>query len=1085
MDIHGYESYHLYGNKTKNVRKGRYGGGISIYFKHSLSKYINIVETHQNGIIWLELSKSLFHFNEIVYLCCSYIPPTSSTVIDTNNFDFYDEIESGIERYKSKGKCFIFGDMNSRTSDESDIIDYDKYLDHDLLISYYLKIPKRISQDSIIDNPGNRLLELCRSTSFIIGNSRLHNDLNVGEITFTSDRGNSVVDYLLLHVDDYDNDIIAHFNINEQNEFSDHSGIHFSFSTKKQNNSSNESIQETFLKFDDTKVPIYHDCLASRRDDISTLINRLNHNEDINSVSKSFIDILNDCSYTVFSKIRVNRNNSYNKNVNKSPWFNADCYRARSIFKKARNIFVRNKSSAQLRNEYISAKNSYNKIKRIHKKKYNYNERNNLNNMSKSNPRKFWKNIRKQYTKNIKHAENLITNDLYDHFKTLYSTDPVNNNPNYNQNIVDHDLDNIITISELEKAVFSQNNNKSGGIDTLTSEIFKCSFHEISQFMLKLFNKIFYTGEYPTEWGMGIIVPIHKGGDLENVKNYRGITLINIIAKIYSQVLLNRLTTWSIKHNKIVDNQFGFQKGKSTIDCIFILHSIIAKTLAKRRKLYVAMVDFEKCFDKLERTFIFQKLIQQNVSSKFVRAIQGMYSCVKAAVRYKKQMSSDCFISNVGAKQGDPSSSLLFLFFINDIIHNINSNIDGIVNVDDIQLFMILFADDAALFAETPEALQSMLNDLYSYCQTWNLKVNINKTKIIIFENGRHTTHSFIFNNQQLEVVKSFKYLGICLFKNGHWKRTQQHIAQHSQYSLHKLFIVFNQLDLKTQDKCKLFDSLVGSILNYGADVFGYNECKSIETIHCKFLRKILCVRLSTNLDALYGETGRYPMYIHRKIIMFKYWLKMLKLDNNCILKKTYMMLKHDADNNVTYNGKNNWASQIKNMLNQIGMSDVWLNQFTLNIYIQPIKLRIIDMYKQSWYSKINNSSRLSSYSTHKHEFEMEKYLNVVNTNNRRISLTQFRISAHNLEIEKGRHENINRNERKCKYCTLNQIESEYHFLLVCPKYYDLRKRYFKPYFCRWPTLQKFETLMSTTNIKTLNNLANYLYYAFKERTGT
>jgi hypothetical protein len=76
----------------------------------------------------------------------------------------------------------------------------------------------------------------------------------------------------------------------------------------------------------------------------------------------------------------------------------------------------------------------------------------------------------------------------------------------------------------------------------------------------------------------------------------------------------------------------------------------------------------------------------------------------------------------------------------------------------------IILPDDTALFANTPDALQSMLNYLNSYCQAWNLKVNTTKTKIMIFEQGRHSTFNFIFNGQTLEVVKSFKYLVVKSF---------------------------------------------------------------------------------------------------------------------------------------------------------------------------------------------------------------------------------------------------------------------------------------------------------------------------------
>ena len=70
------------------------------------------------------------------------------------------------------------------------------------------------------------------------------------------------------------------------------------------------------------------------------------------------------------------------------------------------------------------------------------------------------------------------------------------------------------------------------------------------------------------------------------------------------------------KHEKILKNQFGFQKSKSTVDCIFVLHSIITKTLANKKKMLCAFVDFEKCFDKIDRQHLFRKLITENLSLK-------------------------------------------------------------------------------------------------------------------------------------------------------------------------------------------------------------------------------------------------------------------------------------------------------------------------------------------------------------------------------------------------------------------------------------------------------------------------------------
>ena len=278
----------------------------------------------------------------------------------------------------------------------------------------------------------------------------------------------------------------------------------------------------------------------------------------------------------------------------------------------------------------------------------------------------------------------------------------------------------------------------------------------------------------------------------------------------------------------------------------------------------------------------------------------------------------------------------------------------------------------------------------------------------MIFEKGRQTRYNFTYDNVQLDVVDSFKYLGIHFFKNCNWNRTEKMLVQHSYPALHKLFIVFNQLNLSISDRCKLFDSLVGSILHYGAEVWGNYKGKSIESVHCKFIRKILCVKKSTNLDGLYGEVGRYPMQVQRKLIMIRYWIKILNSPDS-IPKQIYCMLKEDVDNNRFYNNMN-WAYHIKYILDEIGMSDIWIQQYNVNINFTAIKERIIDIYKQNWYANLSNSSKLSSYSLYKRNLCMESYLNFINVDKFRIAFTKFRLSSHDLAIETGRYTNIERN---------------------------------------------------------------------------
>ena len=124
----------------------------------------------------------------------------------------------------------------------------------------------------------------------------------------------------------------------------------------------------------------------------------------------------------------------------------------------------------------------------------------------------------------------------------------------------------------------------------------------------------------------------------------------------------------------------------------------------------------------------------------------------------------------------------------------------------------------------------------------------------------------------------------------------------------------------------------------------------------------------------------------------------------------------------MTYNGLN-WAFQIKQILDNLGLSNIWIYQNRIDISFDLIKQRIFDTYKQSWYSSVNNSNRLEMYARYKHNFELENYWNFITEKKYKVALTQFRLSSHDLAIERGRYENINRSERICKLCnskTLN-----------------------------------------------------------------
>ena len=143
-------------------------------------------------------------------------------------------------------------------------------------------------------------------------------------------------------------------------------------------------------------------------------------------------------------------------------------------------------------------------------------------------------------------------------------------------------------------------------------------------------------------------------------------------------------------------------------------------------------------------------------------------------------------------------------------------------------------------------------------------------------------------------------------------------------------------------------------------------------------------------------------------------------------------MLLDDVIAGNNYNGQN-WAFQIKNMLNNLGFSHVWNNQEQNDIPFNEIKQRIIDQTNQEILMANTTSSKLETYCLFKLDTSFESYLNTIILNKYKFALSRFRLSSHNLALETGRYYNIPKENRICTFCNMNKIESEYHFFIGLP----------------------------------------------------
>ena len=469
------------------------------------------------------------------------------------------------------------------------------------------------------------------------------------------------------------------------------------------------------------------------------------------------------------------------------------------------------------------------------------------------------------------------------------------------------ELDEHISEQEIVSAIKKLHSGRSGGPDRLLNEFFIHGIGILPKYLSKLFNVIFESGHYPSRWTDGHIVPIHKKGSINTAENYRGITLLSTLGKLFTRILNDRLTDWAENYQVYIEAQAGFRSNMGTVDNIFTLHGLLTHVINQGKKLYCAFVDLTKAFDYINRDILWHKLIKLGIRAKILNIIRSMYENVKSRVKYNNRLSEE-FECYLGVRQGESLSPFLFSMYLNDIEDEFYLNgIEG-VDIHHIKLFLLLYADDFKIFSENAEGLQSASNLLSTYCQRWKLAVNTSKTKVMVFRRGGILPRNlkFFYNNVELEIVTTFSYLGIIFSSGGSFSNTQITLAGQAQKAIFKLnSYLYKFTDISPKHTLELFDKLVCPILNYAAEVWGFFQAKHIERVHLQFCKRLLGVKKTTQNNFIYGELGRINFQTRRFFIILKYWSKIVNTEENKYIKCKYKTMLSDIDIN---DRKTNWA---------------------------------------------------------------------------------------------------------------------------------------------------------------------------------
>ena len=156
------------------------------------------------------------------------------------------------------------------------------------------------------------------------------------------------------------------------------------------------------------------------------------------------------------------------------------------------------------------------------------------------------------------------------------------------------ELDMEISRTELLIAIKQLRNGANSGPDLLLNEIFKNGSETLIHYLHVLFNKLFQMGYFLEKWSEGFIILIFTKGDVNEVSNYRGITLLSTVGKLITRISNNRFNKWAEEYDVYIEAQAGFRKHMSTIDNIFVLNGLITHCINSSEYLYSCFVDFTK-----------------------------------------------------------------------------------------------------------------------------------------------------------------------------------------------------------------------------------------------------------------------------------------------------------------------------------------------------------------------------------------------------------------------------------------------------------------------------------------------------------
>lgn len=359
---------------------------------------------------------------------------------------------------------------------------------------------------------------------------------------------------------------------------------------------------------------------------------------------------------------------------------------------------------------------------------------------------------------------------------------------------------------------------------------------------------------FPPEWKRGRIVVIPKpGADHSKIDNYRPITLLPCIGKLFEKLIKNKIQ--NAIENCIPSHQFGFRKGCSTLHPITILISNIQTAKLNNQKSAACFLDIKKAFDSVWHRGLLYKLHMLRVPSYLIFIIRSFLENRELSVSINDQISKT-FTAQQGVPQGSPLSPQLYNIFCFDFIEQ-QANLSS---------YALQYADDTVLISHkktlnsTIEDLQNQINNATVWFNKWRLQINPLKSQFIIFYHSpKNTSPAIDMTNLRIRPTEMVKYLGINLDNKvnlkHHTKQIKRKIISRAK---HFRALTYRSRGINLKTATKIYKAICRPLLEYGHPIF--MNCRNptlnnIRVAETSALRVITKIR--NPINALYKPSNR------------------------------------------------------------------------------------------------------------------------------------------------------------------------------------------------------------------------------------